>query len=191
MRTFVRDNFAILIGLALPIVVAAFFLLANYWGRVSLEPPAHDALLRTYSGGGATRAMRIEIDVAGERLRVRAFKTDYDGRAITYAAAQPRLLLWSHDTETVRELSFEVPADFVDGSELRIPELEGRRLSTAVRSPDGYEIGTTGYRNGLFGLFFDRSTPRLVLEKDGAKRALPLPSTLPYWDVQFVAWVIE
>lgn len=191
MRKFVRDNFAILIGLALPIVVAVFFLVANYWGRASLEPPQHDAVLRTYSGGSASRAMRIEIDVIGERLRVRAFKTEYDGRPITYTPAQPRLLLWSHASETVRELTLEVPDDFVDGTELRVPELEGRRLSTVSRSPDGYEIGTTGYRGGLFGLFVDRSSPRLVLEKNGARRALPLPSTVPYWDVQFLAWVIE
>lgn len=191
MRKFVRDNFAILIGLALPVVVAAFFLLANYWGRVSLEPPQHDAVLRTYGGGSASRAVRVEVDVIGERLRVRAFKTEHDGRPITYVVAWPRLFLWSHETGTVRELTFEVPDDFVDGSELRIPELEGRRFSTASRSPDGYEIGTTGYRSGLFGLFFDRSSPRLVLEKNGVRRGLPLPSTLPYWDVQFLAWVIE
>ena len=193
MRAFLRDNVAILIGVSLPIVVVAFFVLASYAPRAYLEPPQHDAVLVSYSGGNV-RPVRVEVDVNGGRLRTRVYKLDYNGNAIVYGPNAPRLFLWSHETRSVREIPIDVPADldgFVNGGEVQIPELAGLRLSTEQRAPDGYMLSSTGYRSGPFGLFFDRSSPRLVLEKDGAVHAVPLPASVPYWDVRFLAWVVE
>jgi hypothetical protein len=197
MRQFLRDHFAIVIGLALPLVVVAFFVAASRLPQAYVDPPQHDLLLLTQSGGYDAHAVRLEMLVSDGRLQVRAHKAPSLGQSQTgYAGPSPRLFLWSHETGTAHEVAIALPGDLeslADGAEIPPPpELASRRLRTELRSPDGYELRIESYGGGgLFGLFFNRSRPRTVLVKDGAARAISLPGELPYWSTQFFAWVVE
>jgi hypothetical protein len=192
---FFRDNVAIVLGVSLPIVVVLFFVLASSLPKAYVDPPQHDLLLLSQNGPYAMRPLRLDIGVSDGRLRVRAYKLDYAGTpAVAYSQIVPRLFIWSGATRSSREIALELPDDietFENGTEIAVPQLDGRRLSTDTRAPDGYVFRSTGYGRGVFGLFFDRDGPRTVVEKDGAAETVRMPGDVPYWGVQFLAWVVE
>jgi hypothetical protein len=195
MRQTLRDNFAIVVGLTLPLVVVLFFVIANRVPRALVEPPRHDLLLLSNTGAYNTRPARIDVHVDGGRLRVRAYRLDYTGMPAlgAYSGPMPRIYLWSHESGAVREIPLTLPEDAAaleNGADIAVPELEGVRLSTELRAPDGYEFRMTGYGGGFFPFFFDRSSPRPVVTKDGATHEVETPGGEPYWGVQFLAWVV-
>jgi hypothetical protein len=197
MRQFFRDNVLIVIGVALPLLVVAFFVIASSLPQAYVDPPQHDVLLLTQYGGYDARSVRLEVLVNGGRLQVRAHKVPSAGNSqVPYVGPSPRLFLWNHDTRSAHEVALPLPADLEslpDGAEIPPPgELAGLRLSTALVAPDGYELRTNGYGgDGLFGVFFDRRRPRTLLVKDGAAQVVALPGEVPYWGTQFLAWVVE
>jgi hypothetical protein len=197
MRQFFRDNFAIVLGIALPILVVVFFVVASRLPQAYVAPPQHDLLLLTQYGGYEARPVRLEILVADGRLEVRAHKVQGVGNAPpAYTGPSPRLYLWSHETRTAHEVAIVLPSgveSLADGATIPPPaELAGKRLSTDFRAPDGYELRTNGYGSGgLFGMFFERNRPRTLIAKDGAAHPVSLPGDAPYWGSQFLAWVVE
>lgn len=190
-----RDNAAIVVGAALPVLVVLFFVLATQLPKAYVAPPAHDVVLLSQNGPYQARPWRVDVRVEDGRLRARGYKLDYAGNAaLAYPQIVPRVFLWSHTTKSIHELELTLPEDtatFADGTEIGIAEFADRRLSTDTVAPDGYRFRTTGYDSGLFGLFFDRNEPRTLLEKDGAVEKLALPGEVPYWGVQFLGWVVE
>jgi len=195
MAKFLRDNVAIVVGAALPVVVVLFFVLATQLPKAYVAPPQHDLVMLSQNGPYPARQLRVEVRVEDGLLRVRAYKLDYAGSpALAYAEIVPRLFLWSHATHSVRELEIDLPEDvdsLTAGTEIVVPELAGRRLSPDVLAPDGYRFRTAPYDRGIFGLFFDRRGPRTQLQKDGSVEQLELPDQVPYWGVQFLGWVVE
>jgi hypothetical protein len=195
MRQFFRDNVLIVIGIALPLLVVAFFVIASRLPQAYVDPPQHDLLLLTQYGGYDARSVRLEILVNAGRLQVRAHKSPANAQA-PYVGPSPRLFLWSHETRSAHEVALPLPNDLAslaDGAEIPPPpELAGRQLSTELVSPDGYELRTNGYGgDGLFGLFFARTRPRTLIAKGGAAQAIALPGEVPYWGTQFLAWIVE
>lgn len=193
MPKFLRENAAIVIGAALPIVVVLFFVLATQLPKAYVAPPAHDVVLLSQNGPYETRPMRVDVRVESGYLRARVYQPDYAGNPAPYYGTVPRVYLWDHDTRSVRELTLDLPQSetFANGTEAVVPELVGVRLRAESVAPDGYVFTSTGYDSGVFGLFFDRNAPRFVLEKDGAVERLDLPNEAPYWGVQFLGWVVE
>lgn len=197
MRQFFRDNVLIVIGIALPLLVVAFFVVASRLPQAYVDPPQHDLLLLTQYGGYDARPVRLEVLVNNGRLQVRAHKMPSAANPqIPYGGPSPRLFLWSHETRSAHEVQLLLPSDLeslIDGAEIPPPaELAERRLSTELISPDGYELRTNGYGgDGLFGLFFDRGRPRTLIAKDGAAQVVSLPGEVPYWGTQFLAWSVE
>jgi hypothetical protein len=193
MPKFLRENAAIVVGAALPVVVVLFFVLATQLPKAYVAPPAHDVVLLSQNGPFGARPMRVDVRVESGYLRARVYQPDYAGNPAPYYGTVPRIYLWDHETQSVRELTLDLPQSetFANGTEAVVPELVGTRLSAAAVAPDGYVFTTTGYDNGVFGLFFDRNGPRWVLEKDGAVQRLDLPNEAPYWGVQFLGWVVE
>jgi len=193
MRVFLRDNVAIVVGVSLPLVVVLLFVLATYVPRAYVEPPRHDLLLVAYNYNVQTRPERVDLRVTDGRLDVRAYKLDVNGNTV-YGQPLPRLFLWSHESRSIHEISLDIPSleTLANGAAVAVPELAQRRLGTDLRAPDGYEYRAAGYGgSGLFGMFFDRSSQKVVLQKNGATEELRMPGDVPYWNAQFLAWVVE
>lgn len=187
-----RKNPTIAAGILLPLVVAAFFVLASAIPRWLVAPPTHDLLFVVYEYKREPPAIGVRFDVVDERLRAQAFPPDGSYRNL------PSLYRFAHDTNAVHEVVVEFPDDpegLEDGAVLRIPELEGIRISPALQAPDGYEVANSRYdRNGLMGLFFGRRhRSGLALRKSGAIVAVPSVDGrhFYYGDVTFLGWVVD
>lgn len=191
MLKVLRSNPTIAAGILLPLVVAAFFVIATAVPRWLVAPPTHDLLFTVHDYRHESPAIEVRFDVADDRVRARAFRPESNYRSV------PRLYRYEHATDSVRELTVELPSgadEFEDGTSLPIPALAGTRVSAARRAPDGYEITGPEYRSGgLMGLFFGRRRqPGLAISKDGAVFEIPDVDGRPFYygNVSFLSWVV-
>ena len=183
----------IVVSIALPLLVALFFVMASVLPGLWSTPPEHDLLL---SLQGRTTAkpsqVKVELVVKDERLTAVAVKSEspnYDNN--------PRLFRYSHSSGEVSEISVPIPSNVEepgDESEVSIPLLEGLRISDSIQAPDGYEFRGRRRGGGLMTELFGGSRNRtdVSIAKNGAIIRVRLP-TSDYWynNVRFVGWVID
>ena len=193
MKAFLRKNLMIVVSIALPLLVVVLFALASILPGMYSTPPAYDLLVSLQDRATVrTSPFKIQLVVKGERLKaivVKLDQPDYQNN--------PRLFRYSHSSGEVSEVSIPVPDDIAEleeGSEITIPELEGLKISDALRAPDGYEF--RGHRRGgglmmeLFG--GTRNRTDVSIAKNGAIIRVRLPPT-DYWynNIRLAGWIIE
>jgi len=193
-----RDNPALAIGIALPLAVVLLFVAASTVPKLFVAPPQHDFLLRVNGPPRTVRPVVVEVDVAGGRLRARVFNIESERLGDLYVPRQPtpRLFLWDHERQALREIEIAIPDDaesLPDGTEISLGELDGRRISTSLTAPDGYEYRTRdSFDAGWFGALFGGPGRRVVVAKNGVRIATPVPEEqMAYWNTEFVGWLVD
>lgn len=196
MRSLVRENLALVVGIALPIVVVTVFALVNAVPGWLTAPPEHD-LLVVYNGSVARQRTSIEVGVADSRVRARLVHADDERAPVRNVRDLPRLFRFIAESGEVIEIELSLPADADDlasGTELALPELAGQQISTVLTAPDGYvfrggQTRSSGPFGGLFGV--GMSADDVLIEKDGATLSVPLPVTPRYsGQVRFLGWIV-
>ena len=180
MKSFFRENLAIVVAVSLPIVVIALFAAATVIPTWVVGPPAYDLILthgvRHVAGD---RSIRVSVDVVEGRLRARVAGVGgrdffegqgpivFEGRSpavipgeampsLTFPNLVPRLFVFDAATRRTREIEIRIPTDgpaLAAGDELPIPELADVRLDTSLRSLDGW----------WFEPYLDQSGPGLFV----------------------------
>lgn len=193
MKTFLRKNLMIVVSIALPLLVVLLFALASILPGLYSTPPAHDLLVSLQDRATSrTSPYKIQLLVKGDQLRavvVKLDKPDYENN--------PRLFRYSHLSGDVTEVNIPMPENLVEleeGFEIAIPELEGLKVSDALRAPDGYEFRGRRRGGGLMTELFGGSRNRtdVSIEKNGAIIRVRLP-TSDYWynNIRLAGWIIE
>jgi len=193
MKNFLRENMMIVVSIALPLLVVLFFALASVLPGMFSTPPEFDLLLSHQGRTTAkTSAVRISLTVEEGQLKALVVKTEG-----TSYPNNPRLFRYDHLTGEVVEIDIRLPenvAELAEGSEIPIPQLAGRKISEALRAPDGYEFRGRRRGGGLMTELFGGSRYRtdVSIAKNGAVVRVRLPES-DYWynDVRLVGWVIE
>lgn len=193
MKTFLRENMMIVVSIALPLLVVIFFALASVLPGLYSTPPEYDLLL-SHQGRATAKTSPVKISLTVEEGRLKALVVKTDGTNYQY---NPRLFRYDHLTGEVVEIDIQLPenvAELIAGSEIPIPELAGRKISEALRAPDGYEFRGRRRGGGLVTELFGGSRYRtdVSIAKNGAVIRVRLPAS-DYWynDVRLVGWVIE
>ena len=191
MSGFLRRNAFLVAAVTLPALVIALFAVATLVSRRSVPPPAYDMVfmvMRPYERGRTVVTDFVERD---GRVHARLHATDEP-----YGSSW-ELLLFDHETSTVREVPFDAP-DTIDGEVqiVPVPAIANLRVGGGSIAPDGYALetryGTSGIVGNIFGMGGSRG--RVSLVNDGRAVALDLPAA--YRNVyvssaQVVGWVIE
>ena len=194
-RGFLKDNAFMVAAVALPVVVAAFFVLASAVPQWTVPAPTYDLVLRVARGYDASPAGIIpEFTVRNGRVEVIVRPAPPDGYVQEWG-----LLLFNHETMRVSEVQLDLPASMEVGESPRtiaIEALAGKRVSSQTVAPDGYELqtrsnGNSGLVGDLFGM--GRYRQRAALVNGGRVVALDLPA--PYQDpyqspAYAVGWVL-
>ena len=194
---FLRDNAFIVAAVVLPVAVAAFFVVATLIPRWTVPPPSYDLVMRTTRPYDATRTgVVVEFAVRGGRVEATL-------RAPTppnIYAEPSALLLFDHNTMSVREIPLELPTRMEEGEPPRtivVEALSGRRVSPQAAAPDGYALqnrtgGSPGLVGDIFGMGSYRQTAALVNGGRVVRLTLPAPFRDPYQSpVYHVGWVLE
>ena len=192
---FVKDNLVLVVGLTLPVLLMAGFLLASALpGR--LDPPKYDLVFSTTEYPNPTIPISVRLVVKDHALIAQYTRLPVPGGAYPNGSWK-KLFRYQAASGTVRELSFGFPADMesITGTREEVVEgAKGLRLDTTLQSPDGYELAFDDRRGGgllleIFGGSRDYG-PRL--RKGGQSVPIRPRDGQPafgYNGIEFVGWV--
>jgi hypothetical protein len=194
MQKFLRENFVLALGIALPFVLMLAFIGLQASQKAMNDPPRYKAVFAVnpyYTNNGPFEAA---VDDNG-KLAVR-FHAPKDTEP--YARDRRPLTVYIYDPATggTDTVTVESPTMIQDGATMSIPlpdRLGKLTLDKSRTAPDGYAFERRAYHNGnLFTeLFTTRpsySGEQFVLSKNGYR--VVIPDTYEYGSEQFLGWVV-
>ncbi|MDX1483934.1 MAG: hypothetical protein R3229_05575 [Alphaproteobacteria bacterium] len=192
MKQFLKNNYALVVGVTLPLALIAVFFLAGRATVISVAAPQFDAVFAAnYYPNAANNRYRIGIDDGKLYIRLRP-----ERKGVRHGyTREPVIYVFDHDTLRARKIDI----DFENVVEGRVadPELDAlnrRRIISDPVSPDGYSFErNTRSGGGLFsGVFGWRSHRSPFVLRKGV-RAIPIRGSqaMNIYSSQFIGWVAK
>lgn len=200
-KNFFKDNFVLIIGLALPVLLMVAFMVVASIPQKMGEPPKYDMVFWTtdynYYTNNAGRPVTVSLVVEDGVL-----KAQYTKVADPKYPNTQWIKLYQFDakTQTVRQLEFGSPYDMdkIDPSREDVVEAtKGLKLDTKPKSPDGFEMTAENYRRyGLVNEIFGSWRNDYNMKLRNGLTAVPLKTGTPnetFYNGQtyFLGWVTE
>jgi hypothetical protein len=197
-RSFIKENFVLVVGLALPVLLMiSFMIFATLPQRELADPPGYDLVFSTsdFNTGMSNLPVSVNFVVRDGKLKAQYVAYNPPGN---YGNSWRKLYLYEAGTGKVRQLTFGYPADMdkIAGTrEELVAATEDLTLDTTLAAPDGYQLSYEGYsRSGLFNDLFwgggSSNEPRLRKGASSVRLAPDNSDTYFYYgDVQFIGWV--
>jgi hypothetical protein len=191
---FVKDNFVLILGIALPALLMAGFLVMASVPQALTDPPKYDLIFTENDYQPSNHiTVGLELFVKNGVLTARytpntkGTTTSYWKKIYRYDAAQKK----------VHPLTFLVPANadkMTEPREEAVAATAGLTLDTSTEAPDGYSLSQGYYgRTGIFGDLFMGSSSysnEARLKKGAASVRLLSDGGSPFGsDAQFLGWV--
>jgi hypothetical protein len=192
---FIKKNLVLIMGLALPVALMAFFFIASSLPQNMSDPPQHDMVFSAqYFPGSTAIPVSMNLIVKDGVLKVQYVKMN----APSGYGDWRKLYIYEAKTQKVRELPFGFPPDMdkITGTREDVVEAtKDMKLDTALQSSDGYELSYDGYsHSGLVNEIFwsGRYSNEPRLRKGGSSVRLTSPdnqTSFYYGGIQFIGWV--
>jgi hypothetical protein len=181
-------------GVALPLLVVVGFALARTLPRIWVAPPRFDLVYAVRTGYDA-QPKKIDRTLSVVEGRLHAVWTKVDNTVYPQPLHLYRLHASTSEAEEIHVPeppagdALETPAD------LFVPGLEGLRIDTSSRSPDGYAFeNRTSDGGGPLGEILGQRYrgPRGAISKGGRVILLPMADAEPYGysPAQFLGWLV-
>lgn len=198
-KEFVKANLVLVVGLTLPIVLMAGFLLASGLPERTADPPKYSLVFSVTDVSQGAAAIPVSVRLVVQDGVLKAQYTKLPPQPTGYVNnVWKKLYLYDAATQKVQELSFGFPPnmDAIEGTVVEtVNATRTMRLNTTLQSPDGYELShDNGSRSGLINeIFWGGSySNEYRLRKGSSSVRLPLASgNVAYASVEFVGWVTE
>lgn len=195
-KALVRQNVVLVVGLVLPIVVMAAFMVASGLPQRLSDPPKQSLVFATTDYSFTTQGVPVAPRFIVRDGTLHAQFTQLPSRR---GNEWKKLYLYDAATQKVRQLEFGLPAGAESIDVTREDVVESTRnytLDTTLQAADGYEL-TYGGRvdGGFFNEFLWRSRdaygPRLTRKGGASIRLTVADGQLAYGPggVEFLGWV--
>jgi hypothetical protein len=195
--SFFKDNFVLIVGLTLPVLLMLGFMLASSLPNINADPPQHDFVFAVPAGGDKI-PISLQLTVGKDSI-LRAQYTRNATRAGYSYNSWKKLYVFEARTQKVRELPLPYPDNMEEIKTVRteiVDATKTMKLDTTLESPDGYSLSYDGYsRSGLVGDLFIggryRSEPRLRKGRASVK-LISSNSQVPFYygSVEFIGWSV-
>ncbi|NND64597.1 MAG: hypothetical protein HKM24_01415, partial [Gammaproteobacteria bacterium] len=155
-KEFFQENFVIIIGVSLPLLLVLFFVVARGLPDMRVPAPQYDLVFaKNYYHGGSNNRLGFSVD--GGKLKVRYFPEKRNPNGYVTNQTVPELFYFDIDKKSVREINIELPVDkdsqlseavqYID-----VPAVANLKLEPGDTAPDGYQFTyKSRNRGGLFG----------------------------------------
>jgi hypothetical protein len=197
-RNFFKDNFVLIVGLALPVILMVGFMMAQSMPAAMTDPPKYDLI---FSAPDYPSNKNLPVSVL---LVVRdgTLKAQYTRVAPQQYTYNTWLKLYRYDAKTqlVSELPFGYPEDMDKIETMREDTVEATKnlkLSTTLTSPDGYDMSyETNRHHGLVNEIlwnFGNNSSEMRLRKGASSVRLTTGNNqypFYYGSATFVGWVV-
>lgn len=186
IHKFIKNNLALVLGLALPLLLVIFMILASLLPRLWIDPPQYSLLYASnlYTYGP------ISMYVNEGKLHLRFTTANYQN------TNPPRLFIFNPKTKQRQEISFKFPKVPASTSDKKVfdyllPETGNLKLDPSVSAPDGYEyLGGSDYGSGLAFLIFSSPRAQFSIGKRGNIISLPEGNARDSYGPTFLGWII-
>jgi hypothetical protein len=196
-KEFVKANLVLVVGLTLPILLMAGFLVASGLPERIGDPPKYSLVFAVtdFSQGVSGIPVSVSFVVQDGVLKAQYIKLPPQPTGYVNNAWK-KLYVYDAATQKVEQLSFGFPPnmDAIEGTVVEVVDAtRTMQLNTTLQSPDGYELSRDyGSRSGLINEIFwgGGYSNEYRLRKGSSSIRLPLASgNAPYGTVEFVGWV--
>lgn len=196
-KEFVKANLVLVVGLALPVVLMAGFLVASSLPERLADPPKYSLVFAVTEFPQGVSGIPVSVSFVVQDGVLKAQYIKLPPQPPGYVNnAWKKLYLYDAATHKVEQLSFGFPSnmDTIEGTVVEtVDATRTMRLNTTLQSPDGYELARdSGSRSGLINEIFwgGGYATDYRLRKGSSSIRLPLASSnAPYGTVEFVGWV--
>lgn len=191
MKSWIKENLVLVIGLTLPLLLIVLFFVATVIPKAMSAPPQYQMLFSaTQYDYQRSVEFVLNLDVKNKQLVARPKKIE--DKNANYN--QERLFVYDGKTETTREITLD-KSQLIDGVEQVLVETSGLEIDTSDVSPDGYVLdgpsyGGGGMMMGLFGGGHHNSGYRI--KKGGVAYKVPYYKGDAFYNqLKFIGWVIK
>ena len=152
---FLKDNFVLVVGLTLPVLLIVGFMVASNLPQGLSDPPKYDLVFSTtdYPPNANNIPVSVQLVVKDGSLKAQYVRTALGQNSYPYNTWK-KLYIYDAKSQKVRQLTFGFPADIdgIAGTKLEtVDATKDMRLDTTLQSPDGYELSYDGCsHSGLF-----------------------------------------
>lgn len=196
---FIKQNFALVLGLALPALLMVFFLVSTMIPQSLSDPPKHSLVFSIHDYPNNYQSpVNLRLYVKDGKLTAQYTKI-VQNSPNNYYTGWKKLYLFDASTQKVRELTFGFPSEpeKIEGMREEVVEAtKDLKLDTTTESPDGYSLSHEGYsRSGLFNDIFwgGGYSSEARLRKGASSVKLVGPNDRSYFyygNVEFIGWVV-
>lgn len=196
---FLKENFALIVGLTLPVLLMAGFMVAANLPSTLSDPPQYDLIFAVadYPANLQSLPVSVRLVVRDGVLKGQYTKNTPAPGNVYVGGPWKKLYRYQAGPQTVRELSFGFPPDTEAITGTREDTVEATAdltLDTTLRSPDGYELtyGNTGRSGLLTDLFWSSYSTEPRLRKGSSSVRLTTGDSRTYFyagNVEFIGWV--
>lgn len=200
MPKFLKDNFVLVVGLTLPILLMIGFIVFSTLPRSLSNPPQHDLIFAVpdYSVSANALPVTVMLVVQDGVLKANYTRVAQAANGAYYGNGWKKLYRYQAGPQTVRELPFAVPADVSTIAPTREDTVEATkelRLDTTLRAPDGYELDYGSSRGSglLIDIFGGSSSYEPRLRKGASSVRLKTGDSRTAFysgNVEFIGWVV-
>jgi len=207
-RAWLKDNLFVVAAIALPVLVAAMFILATSLPKAYVDDPRYELLVLIDRHYNESQPYRVHYRVEEGQLRAsatyaqrgRAFR-DVELHRFTPASGRLKRIDVSVPTALKAELKAAAGEDETNESDalpLPLPQaLASLKLLDNTQAPDGYTFrNRRGRGAGLFGELFGMSRRyyAMSVEKDGRVVDVATDADDPHLyyasNVRFLGWIL-
>lgn len=187
MNRFFKENFALVAGIALPLVLIVLFFAAGKVTQSTVPDPQYDAVIVTnYYPEATNNPWDISVHNGNIVIKEKAVK-----EGVTPRTQKPDFYVLDHKTMATRKLAIDL-SKAKDGSidSPALAKINESRIDGNRTSPDGYTF-EYNYRSGggIFNeLFFDSRYRRRYVLRNGV-RTIPIKSDRYYYKTEVLGWV--
>ena len=200
MTKFLKDNFVLVVGLTLPILLMIGFIVFSTLPRSLSDPPQYDLIFaaRDYSRGSNNLPVSVMLIVKDGVLKAQYTRVATDANGVPYGGSWKKLYRYQAGPQTVRELPFGVPQDVASIASTREDTVDATRdlkLDPTGRAPDGYEVedDVTRGRGLLTDIFWSSRSSETHLRKGSSSVRLKTGdgrTSFYSGDIEFIGWVV-
>lgn len=147
-KNFIKDNFALTIGLSLPAILILGFLLASYLPQSFDIPPQYELVFSTLRYDNSL-PFHVDFTIINQKLHMRLTpRKELEG---TYVK---ELFVYNAQKGSVRKIHYQLPelSSNHPYEEIPITELHNFIIDSSSKSPDSYAYVAGSYRSrGILG----------------------------------------
>jgi hypothetical protein len=199
LTKFLKDNFVLVVGLTLPILLMIGFIVFSSLPRSLTDPPQHDLIFAApdYSAS-SNLPVNVMLIVKDGELKAQYTRVAQAPNGGYYSSGWKKLYRYQAGPQTVRELAFGIPQDVASIVPMRedvVDATKDLKLDTTLRAPDGYELdyGSSRSRGLLTDIFGGSSSYEPRLRKGASSVRLRTgDGRIAFYagNVEFIGWVV-